>query len=86
MGDLHDNLKLSTRFMKSDWLNVKCSDFEVKCKQSHVVKCSIDHQKCLVNHHVNKPTWVLIGHACVVGHMTKIPCIKSDGNGRSAHN
>ena len=36
--------------MKSDWLKVKCPDVERKCKQSHAVKCSIDHQKkCLVN-------------------------------------
>ena len=49
MGDLHDNHELSTRFVKSDWLKVKCLDVEMKCKQSHAVKCSVNHQKCLVD-------------------------------------
>ena len=29
--------------------------------------------------------WILIWHTCVVGHMTKIPCIKADSNGSSAN-
>ena len=37
--------------MKSDWLKMKYPDVGMKCKQSHVVKCSINHQKCLVDHH-----------------------------------
>ena len=49
MEDLHDNHEPSTHLMKSDWLKVKCPDVEMKCKQSHAVKCSINHQKCLVN-------------------------------------
>ena len=45
MADLHDSHVLSTRFMKSDWLTMKYQDVGVKYKQSHVVKCSVDHQK-----------------------------------------
>ena len=33
--------------MKSDWLKVKYPNVEMKCKQSHAVKCSVDHQKVL---------------------------------------
>ena len=36
--------------MKSDWLEMKCLDVGMKCKQSHVVKCSVKYQKCLVDH------------------------------------
>ena len=31
-------------------------------------KCSVDHQKFLVNHLVNKPTWVLMSCTCSDGH------------------
>ena len=51
MEDLPDSHVLSTHFMKSDWLKVKYPDVGMKCKQSHVVKCSVDHEKCLVNNH-----------------------------------
>ena len=51
MEDLPDSPVLSTHFVKSDWLEMKYPDVGMKCKQSHVVKCSIDHQKCLVDHH-----------------------------------
>ena len=47
MADLHDSHVLSTCFMKSDWLKMKYPDVGVKCKQNHVVKCSVDHQKML---------------------------------------
>ena len=57
-GDLQYNHEPSTRFMRSDWLKVKCSDVGVKCKQSHVVKCSVNCQKSTY--------W----HACVICHMT----------------
>ena len=49
MKDLHDNHEPSTHFVKSAWLKVKCLDIEMKCKQSHAVKCSFDCQKCLVD-------------------------------------
>ena len=49
MEDLHDNHEPSAHFVKSDWLKVKCLDVEIKCKQSHAVKCSVDRQKCLVD-------------------------------------
>ena len=49
--DLPDSHEPSTHFMKSDWLKMKCPDVGMECKQSHAVKCSINHQKCLVNHH-----------------------------------
>ena len=49
--DLHDSHELSTYFMESDWLKVKCPDVGMKCKQSYSVKCSTNHQKCLVDHH-----------------------------------
>ena len=40
-------------------------------------KCSVDRQKCLVDHLVNKPTWVLMSCACSDGHVTKeIPYIR----------
>ena len=51
MEDLPDSHVLSTHFMKSDWLELKYLDVGMKCKQSHVIKCSVDHQKCLVDHH-----------------------------------
>ena len=51
MEDLPDSHVLSTCFMKSDWLKMKYPDVRMKCKQGHVVKCSVDHQKCLVDHH-----------------------------------
>ena len=50
MEDLPDHHEPSTHFMKSDWLKAKCPDVEIKCKQSHAVKCSVDHQECSVNH------------------------------------
>ena len=51
MGDLHYNHELSTCFMKSDWLKVKCPDVGMECKQSYAVKYTVNHQKCLVDHH-----------------------------------
>ena len=51
MVDLHDSHVLSTHLVKSDWLQMKYPDVGVKYKQSHVMKCSVDHQKCLVDHH-----------------------------------
>ena len=51
MEDLPDSHVLSTHFMESDWLKMKYPDVGLKCKQSHVVKCFVGHQKCLVNHH-----------------------------------
>ena len=51
MEDLHDNHVLSTHFMKSDWLKMKYPDVGMKCEQGHVLKCSVDHQKCLVDLH-----------------------------------
>ena len=87
MADLHDSHVLSTHFMKSDWLKMKYPDVGMKCKQGHVVKCSVDHQKMLSQSSLkNKPTWVLMQHACIVGHVTKILCIKTDSNGRLTHN
>ena len=50
MEDPHDHHEPSTHLVKSDWLKVKCLDVEIKCKQSYVVKCSVDHHKCLVDH------------------------------------
>ena len=64
MEDLHDNHELSTCFVKSDWLKVKYLDVEMKCKQSHAVKCSIDHQKCFVNCD-SKQTHVSTHAACM---------------------
>ena len=51
MEDHPDSHVLSTCFMRSDWLKMKYLGVGMKCKQSHVVKHSVDHQKCLVNHH-----------------------------------
>ena len=51
MEDLPDCHVLSTCFVRSDWLEMKYLDVGMKCKQSHVVKCSVDHQKCLVDCH-----------------------------------
>ena len=51
MEDLPDSHVLSTLFVKSDWLKVKYLDVGMRCKQSHVVKCSVNLEKCLVNHH-----------------------------------
>ena len=40
-------------------------------------KCPVNHWKCLVNHLVNKPMWVLRSHACSDGHVNKeIPYIR----------
>ena len=66
MADLHDSHVLSTRFVKSDWLKMKCPDVGVKYKQSHVVKCSVHWQKCLVDHHP-KQTHVgtHMAHMCI---------------------
>ena len=75
MEDLPDSHVLSTCFMKSDWLKVKYPDAGMKCKQSHVVKCSVDQQKCLVDHHPKQTLWVLRQHACMFGHVTKMPCM-----------
>ena len=47
LRDQHGSHELSTHFVKSDWLKVKHPDVEMKCKQSHAVKCSVDHQKVL---------------------------------------
>ena len=65
MEDLHDNHEPSTRCMGSDWLKVKCQDVGVKCKQSHVVKCSVDHHKCLVNQN-SKQTYMGTQVACML--------------------
>ena len=51
MADLHDSHVLSTCFMKFDWLKMKYLVVGVKYKQSYVVKCSVNRQKCLVNLH-----------------------------------
>ena len=64
MEDLHDSHEPSTHFVKSGWLNVKCLGVGMKCKQSNTVKCSIDHQKCLVNHG-SKQTHVGTHAACM---------------------
>ena len=71
---------------KPDWLKEKCPDVGVECKQDHVAKCSIDCEKCFVNHHKNKPTWVSVQHTCIFGHMTKIPNIKAYCMGILTHN
>ena len=84
--DLHDSHEPSTYLVKSDWLKVKCPDVGMECKQNHAVTCSINHQKCLVDHHSNKPTWILIWHACIIGHVTKISCIEADGTGALTNN
>ena len=34
-------------------------------------KCSVNHQKFLVDHLVNKPMWVLMSCTCSDGHVTK---------------
>ena len=52
--NLPHNHVSSTRVVKlkePDWLQMKCPDVGMKCKQSHVVKHSIDHEKCSVHHH-----------------------------------
>ena len=86
MEDLPDSHVLSTRFMKSDWLKMKYPDVGMKCKQGHVVKCFVNHQKCLVNHH-SKQTHMGSHTACMcVCHMTKIPCIKAHSIGSLTHN
>ena len=54
MEDFPDSHVLSTGFMKSDRLKMKYPDVGMKCKQSHVVECSVDHQKYLVGHHSKK--------------------------------
>ena len=64
MEDLPGSHVLSTHFMKSDWLKVKYPDVGMKCKQSNVVKCSVDHEKCLVNHH-SKQTHMGIHAMCM---------------------
>ena len=51
MEDLPDSHVLSTHFMKSDWLKMKYPAVGMKCKQGHVVQCSVNPQKCLVDHH-----------------------------------
>ena len=51
MEDLRDSHVLSTHFMKPDWLKMKYWIVGMKRKQGHVVKCSVDCQKCLVHHH-----------------------------------
>ena len=40
--------------MKSDRLKMKYLDVGVKYKQSHVVKCPVDHKKCLNDHHLKQ--------------------------------
>ena len=65
MKDLHDNHVLNTPFMKSDWLKMKYPDVGMKCKQGHAVNCSVDHQKCLVNHH-SKQTHMGTHTACML--------------------
>ena len=50
--NLPHNHVLSTHVVKlkeSDWLQMKCLDVGVKCKQSHVVEHSIDCEKCFVD-------------------------------------
>ena len=71
---------------KPDWLKVEHPDVGVECKQSHVVKCSIDHEKCFVDHRKNKPMWVSMQHTYVFGHMTKILNIKAYCMGILTHN
>ena len=69
MEDLPESHVLSTHFVKSDWLKVKYLDVGMKCKQSHVVKCSVYGEECLVNHN-SKQTHVCIHtmHMCVWSH------------------
>ena len=74
--NLPDRVLMLGSLKKPDWLKVKHLDVGVECKQSHVVKCSVDHEKCLVDHCKNKSTWVFMSHRCVFGHMIKIPNIK----------
>ena len=50
MEDLPDSHVLSTCFVKFDWLKMKYLNAGMKCKQGHVVKCSVNCQKCLVDH------------------------------------
>ena len=85
MEDLHDNHEPSTHFVKSYWLKMKCPNVGMKCKQSHVVKCSIDHHKCLVECD-SKQTHMGTHMVCIVGHVTKILGIKTDSNGSLTHN
>ena len=66
MEDLPESHVLTTHFMKSDWLKMKYRDAGMKCKQGHMAKCSVNHQKCLVDHH-SKQTHMGIHavHMCV---------------------
>ena len=66
MEDLPDSHVLSTRFVKSDWLKVKYPDVGMKYKQSHVVKCSVNHQKCLDDHHLKQTHMgIHAAHICI---------------------
>ena len=79
------NHVLSTHVVKlkeSDWLQMKCLDVGINCKQSHVVK----HSNALSIVTKNKPMWVLMQYACISGHMTKMPNIKAYSMGTLTHN
>ena len=74
MEDLHVNHVLSTSFAKSDWLKMKYPDVGMKCKQGHVVKCSVNHQKCLVNLHLKQTHMgTHTSHMCIWAHDQKYP-------------
>ena len=85
MEDLHDSHEPSTRFMESDWLKVKFPDVGMKCKQSHAVKCSVDRQKCSVDHG-SKQTHMDTHAACMHSWSHDQNTLnETDTNGRSTH-
>ena len=86
MADLCDGHVLSTRFVKSDWLKMKYPDVGTKCKQGHVVKCSVNHQKFLVDHH-SKQTHIgtYTAHMHIWSH-DQNTCIKAHSIGNLTHN
>ena len=66
MEDLPGSHVLSTRFMKSDWLKVKYPDVGMKCKQSHVVKCSVNCEKMLSQSSLKTNPHACNVHVCLV--------------------
>ena len=58
----------------------------MECKQSHAVKCPVNHQKYLVDHH-SKQTHMGTHLACMHNWSCDLNTLyKSDGNGGLTHN
>ena len=63
MEDLHDNHELSTHFMKSDWLNMKCLDVEM------TIPCMV------VNSIMSQTTLAISFYRKCFGHVTNYTCV-----------